>query len=453
MKRKYMKQIAGMLALMCLLLVSCKSGNQGQQNDSHIVNSNPMPWDKPGVKQPDDYTWEEYNALTGVQQVAFKRYLGGDGYEAWLDRVQTQQETFPWEVIGAKQPQEYTWEEFISLTQAQQVEFREYLGENEFMDWADAAQSFKKNNPWDVVGAKQPEDYTWEEFESLTAEQQTDFQLHLGAEKFDEWLHQAQNAKVEYPWDKPGAKLPEDYTWEEFELLTAGQQTGFQQYLGEEKFDEWLNRAQNPVEEYPWNKPGAKHPSEYTWEEFEMLTANQQMAFQNHLGAEAFEGWLSRAQGQMKKYPWENAGAKQPGDYTWEEFEALSAEEQRAFQNYLGGENFDKWLDRAQNQRKEYPWEKNGAKQPEDYTWEEFEALSAEEQMAFQNALGEETFEVWLNQAQSQPTDYPWEKPGAKQPDDYTMDEFEALSAEEQMAFQNELGPEAFEAWLNRVAG
>ena len=41
------------------------------------------------------------------------------------------------------------------------------------------------------------------------------------------------------------------------------------------------------------------------------------------------------------------------------------------------------------------PWE-NGGKQPEDYTWEEFEALSDEQQMAFQNSFEDnKDFENW----------------------------------------------------------
>ncbi len=43
------------------------------------------------------------------------------------------------------------------------------------------------------------------------------------------------------------------------------------------------------------------------------------------------------------------------------------------------------------------PWE-NGGKAPSEYTWEEFLALSGEEQMAFQNAFGSsEDFEAWMN--------------------------------------------------------
>ena len=69
----------------------------------------------------------------------------------------------------------------------------------------------------------------------------------------------------------------------------------------------------------------------------------------------------------------------------------------------------------------------------------------------FQNALGFEAFDAWMNQALNQPAATPWDVPGAKQPEEYTWEEFEALSGEHQIAFQNVLGFEAFDAWLKRV--
>ena len=93
--------------------------------------------------------------------------------------------------------------------------------------------------------------------------------------------------------------------------------------------------------------------------------------------------------------PWENGG-KQPKDYTYEEFDALSAEQQLEFQeSFKSTDEFNEWLNKAQWVAVEVPWE-NGGKQPEDYTWEEFEALSDEQQMAFQNSFEDnKDFENW----------------------------------------------------------
>ena len=481
------------------------SGFQAWLNRVQGQKETVYPWEKPGAKQPIDYTWEEYEALTKTQQKAFRDRLGSDGFEAWLEKVQ--EEENPWEEEGAKQPEDYTWEEYSALTEAQKKAFQEYLGADGYVEWLEKALQLG-GYPWEKPGAKQPGNYTWEEFAALTEDQQAAFQEHLGeeamkawlrtitdipwedktvkepkqpedytqeeyedledpqqlafrvwlgVEEFEAWLLEAQKPKEENPWEKPGAKQPQDYTWEEFAALTVNQQMAFQNYLGEAGFEAWLAKIQGELEKYPWEKPGAKQPADYTLEEFEALTADQQMAFQNYLGAEGFAAWLNKVQKETGKNPWELPGGKKPQDYTWTEFEALTADQQMAFQNYLGVDAFAAWLNKVQGQEQEQPaanpWESLGAKQPADYTWAEFEALTAEQQMAFQNYLGEDGFEDWLNRVQNQTEKNPWEVPGAKQPQDYTYEEFEALTVAQQMAFQDYLGEEAFEAWLNRVLG
>ena len=194
----------------------------------------------------------------------------------------------------------------------------------------------------------------------------------------------------------------------------------------------------------PWEN-GGKQPADYTWEEFEALSDEHQMAFQNAMGATDFEIWKEWV--QRPPLPWELEGAKQPEEYTWEEFEALSDEHQIDFQNAMGQEAFEEWM----NPTVANPWDESGAKQPEEYTWEEFEALSAEQQMEFQSVLGQDAFVMWMGQALNLPTANPWDEPGAKQPEEYTWEEFEALSDEHQMAFQNAMGSEAFVTWLERV--
>lgn len=210
-----------------------------------------------------------------------------------------------------------------------------------------------------------------------------------------------------------------------------------------------------------------KQPSEYTWQEYLAMTGEEQMEFQKSFGSPAvFDAWMEAALREDTKLvcPWDADGAKQPAEYTWEEFEALSGEYQIAFQKALGEEAFEAWMNEARSQPEEgtgvpdsatqpeeHPWDADGAKQPEEYTWEEFEALSGEHQIAFQNYMGEEAFAAWMDQAQNQPAEYPWDAPGAKQPEDYTWAEFEALSGAHQIEFQKALGMEAFDAWLNRV--
>ena len=119
----------------------------------------------------------------------------------------------------------------------------------------------------------------------------------MGEEAFAQWLKKALEESNKAPWEKPGSKQPEDYSWKEFEALTGAQQIAFQTYLGEEAFAQWLEKALEESERNPWEVPGAQQPQDYPWEEFEALTGAQQIAFQKYLGEEAFESWLNRVLG------------------------------------------------------------------------------------------------------------------------------------------------------------
>ncbi len=147
------------------------------------------------------------------------------------------------------------------------------------------------------------------------------------------------------PWNN-GGKQPSEYTYEEFEALPKDQQIAFQQSFSDiAAFDEWLQGTQNTVEENPWDK-GGKKPSEYTLEEFEKLTPGQQIAFQKSFGSvDAFEAWRQQFLRDEIDLPWEEEGAKQPKDYTKKEFEALTPGQQIAFQKtFASSEEFMQWL-------------------------------------------------------------------------------------------------------------
>lgn len=143
-----------------------------------------------------------------------------------------------------------------------------------------------------------------------------------------------------------------------------------------------------------------------SWEEFEALTSEEKEAFYESFdSADAFEKWMDEAQGKnTEPNPWEIDGAKKPSEYTWEEFQALTTAQQEAFfESFESTEAFEKWMDIAQEKDKEpNPWEVSGAKQPEEYTWEEFEALTPEQQEAFFESFeSAEAFEEWMNRAKS----------------------------------------------------
>ena len=60
-------------------------------------------------------------------------------------------------------------------------------------------------------------------------------------EEFDAWLQKAQAEDIVYPWEKEGAKKPSEYTWDEFMTLELGEQIAFQFAFGQtQTFDQWL---------------------------------------------------------------------------------------------------------------------------------------------------------------------------------------------------------------------
>jgi len=214
-----------------------------------VKNSNKYPWEN-GGKQPEDYTWEEYEALSAEMQMAFQNsFKNNEAFSAWMNEAkngsndsgnnsQTPSDEIPWENNG-KAPEDYTWREFEKLTGAQQIAFQNYLGERGFEEWMERVQNSSSDNPWEN-GGKDPEDYTWAEFEALDGAQQIAFQNYLGERGFEEWMERVQNSSSDNPWEN-GGKDPEDYTWAEFEALDGAQQIAFQNYLGERGFEKWFN--------------------------------------------------------------------------------------------------------------------------------------------------------------------------------------------------------------------
>ena len=202
------------------------------------------------------------------------------------------------------------------------------------------------------------------------------------------------------PWEAPSAKQPVFYTWEAYQMLTEEQQKAFREYLGTEAFKAWMEYVQEQTTKNPWDDPNAKQPADYTWEEFEALTPEQEILFQNSFESLAdFDIWLQSAQSQQNA-PTVDLGDKSIWDFTWTEFENMSVEEQMAFQyTFESPEDFDRWLQEAQGNTGsfgELPWERDG-RRPEDYTWAEFEALSPEHQIIFQSSFAtEDGFEQWL---------------------------------------------------------
>ena len=187
-----------------------------------------------------------------------------------------------------------------------------------------------------------------------------------------------------------------------YKALSPELQIAFQNYLGKEEFDKWLNRAlgngSGDTEIVPWENGGLA-PSEYTYAMYEALSPELKIAFQNYLGKAEFDKWLNGAlgndSGDAEIAPWENGGIH-PSLYTYQDYLNLSPAMKIKFQDYLGPVEFDKWLNRALGNTEEIaPWE-NGGVHPSLYTYQDYLRLSPGLKIKFQDYLGPVEFDKWL---------------------------------------------------------
>lgn len=140
----------------------------------------------------------------------------------------------------------------------------------------------------------QSADYTWEEYEQLDdTEKEQFYESFSSNEEFNLWMTEAKK-KADSPWIKEG-RNPKDYSWEEFEALTDTQKELFYDtFASNEDFDFWVSEAKKKADS-PWIKEG-RNPKDYTWEEFEALTDTQKELFYDAFESnEAFDEWMNKA--------------------------------------------------------------------------------------------------------------------------------------------------------------
>lgn len=304
-----------------------------------------LPWEN-GGKQPSEYTYAEFTALTVPQQNAFSgTFKNKAAFEAWLKKAEAEANKVevPWE-NGGKQPKDYTLEEFEALIQEQKKAFvNSFRNEDAYAAWLEKAQGGSKEpeQPLDKV----PEDYTWEEYMQMTeAEKEVFIGSFRNEAAYEAWLERVKEEQVDTVL--PLNKRPSDYTWEEFLGLTPEEKEIFQEEINRYGgFEAWLEKEQSGSTDS--ELPLDKAPEDYTWEEFEALTPTQQDTFrESFYNSAAFEAWVRRAREntQDNTLPLD----KNPSDYTWEEFLDLTEEEKEIFQeeiNRYGG--FEAWLNKV----------------------------------------------------------------------------------------------------------
>ena len=371
-------------------------------------------------KTSDMYTWEEYQALSLEEQdVFFQRFDSTEEFETWMEAVKPDEGTAPiliWDKPG-KLPDAYTWEEYQNLSQEERDAFFNWFDSEEtfeaWMESAKLAESTETDMKWDE-SEKLPSAYTWEEYQALTPEKKEAFYHWFeSVDAFEAWMDAVkpeENTTPDNNWDKLG-KRPDEYTWLEYQALSLEDKEAFYQWFDSvEAFETWMNAAQNQeseLEKSVWDKLG-KRPDEYTWEEYQMLSPEEQDAFYLWFGSvQAFEAWMDAVKPHEDKpgnMAWDEYG-KLPDEYTWEEYEALSPEAQELFYQWFGSvEAFEAWMQRVKPDVVEDQgpvWSKPG-KLPDQYTKEEYLALTPEEKDAFFlwfNTL--EEFEAWVEKAET----------------------------------------------------
>lgn len=420
------------------------------------------------TRAPENYTWEEYHAMSFEEQDAFfERFESIEAFEAWKESVKPDENPaidLHWDKPG-KLPDAYTWEEYQALSLEEQDSFfRWFPAESVFEEWLESVKPTEPSIPgWNKPG-KLPEEYTWEEYQALSMEEQESFFLWFASESdFQAWKDSAKPVETEPPvqkWDKT-EKLPKEYTWEEYQALEPEEQERFFQWFGSvSSFEKWMKKVKPKETEVPamgWDKPGKK-PNEYTWEEYQALSAEEQEGFYLWFKSKSsFEKWMKSAQEQEASVQtnWNKSG-KKPDEYTWAEYQALSPEEQDAFFNWFGSvEAFEAWMKTAKpaDTLPETSWDKTG-KTPDQYTWEEYQALNpADQERFYQWFASIDAFEAWMESAEAEASaaGKTWNKPG-KKPDQYTKEEYLALNTAEREAFFQWFETlEAFEAWVSQA--
>lgn len=314
-------------------------------------------------KKPDQYTWEEYQALSLEDQDAFFACFDSvEAFELWMEKARPKEPTVliqDWDNTE-KLPNEYTWEEYLALSPEEMESFFQWFDSVEaFEAWKEAAKLEESAPSADILKTsdKDPGDYSWEEYRAMSAKELDEFyQCFDSMEDFEAWLESVMPEESTEPllvWDRPG-KQPDAYTWEEYQELSLEYQDAFYQWFDSQgAFEVWMNRAQSAQTTSPaliWSKPG-KLPNQYTWEEYQELTPEEQDAFFLWFDSvQAFEAWMEAVKPVETTVPvidWQSA-EKLPDAYTWEEYQKLSPEEQDAFFRWFDSmDAFEAWMTAA----------------------------------------------------------------------------------------------------------
>ena len=361
----------------------------------------------------------------------------------------------------------HTWEEYQSLSpEAQEAFYQKFDSAEDFEEYVSMEKEEETTQfslTWDNAD-KEPIQYSWEEYLELSYEDQEKFyQWFDSKEVFEEWMASVKPEETTVAveiWSNTG-KQPNEYSWEEYQDLSGEDKEAFFEWFDNaDEFNEWVDSVEpepSPVVVTKWNKSG-KDPDEYSWEEYQDLSGEDQEKFYQWFGSiDAFEAWMESVKPEettASVEEWNKTG-KNPDEYTWKEYQKLSDEDQERFYQWFDSEDaFEAWMDSVEDEiilAQIGEWNKSG-KKPNEYTWEEYKKLSGEDQERFYQWFGSvEKFETWMNAAKDEEDSEKvekWNKSG-KKPNEYTWEEYQELSPQEQDSFFQWFGSvDAFEEWM-----
>ena len=157
----------------------------------------------PSPAAPELPTWEEYEQMTDPEKAAFSAGMSEEDFDCWMQEAIREtagvSEALPWEAEGSTAPAEYSWAEYEALTEEEREAFSASLTEEEFDIWMEAAireaaGAEADAAPWTLPGGKAPDEYTWEEYLRLTEEHQMLFARQFADGGFDLWMQEATRA-------------------------------------------------------------------------------------------------------------------------------------------------------------------------------------------------------------------------------------------------------------------
>lgn len=352
--------------------IGSDSSYEGSENEDKPAKTEQTtggyPWET-GGKQPKDYTWEEFMALTDSQKTAFcETFANAQEFQKWMDESNVSSEQ--------QAPADNSSQETVTDAQGETPKTEAVKPSDENTE-PDSSSDNSENKPETDDSSSETNDDNFvieDDDSSKESNKKPSSNQNAGSVTGNIWWpsnwvtpgetrFEEQWAEEEkLPWET-GGKTPDTYTWEEYKALSDEQKIAFMLYFESiSAYAEWRETAlwndemmqngssgsqnvgEEVTEEIPWEN-GGKPPIQYTWAEFLALSPYLQMEFQNSFeSSDAFEAWQLNAQSGGTLTPWELEG-RHPSEYTWAEFIALSPEMQIRFQNSFASiDEFDQWL-------------------------------------------------------------------------------------------------------------